>query len=287
MATLTVNGASNRGQGSRRGGVAVEGGTLNCGNWRRDECNSKELRAREKNIRKIKSQTKIKVLKVNNANWHFASRQAAEKRLKKTARKKSKKKNVLLQDDDDGGKPSRSPIENDSCSYFSVFSFRISIFGFGFGWKSESTKVTKWLNFGVRHSALNVRLPACLLHVACCKLAIDCWLLGRLWPIGRKSEKSRNTWGQGVASTAVASCCHTMWQCLCVCVGALWIDDRVEICSHVTFKFVGKSSAREIEEKPEETPAACHSCCHTAVAAAAAFRLFMPFWANKSCTIFL
>lgn len=219
MATLTVNGASNRGQGSRRGGVAVEGGTLNCGNWRRDECNSKELRARKKNIRKIKSQTKIKVLKVNNANWHFASRQAAEKRLKKTARKKSKKKNVLLQDDDDGGKPSRSPIENDSCSYFSVFSFRISIFDFGFGWKSESTKVTKWLNFGVRHSALNVRLPACL-PVACCMLQVGHWLLTAWTFVANWQKKWKVSQHLRARSCKHSSCVmlpHNVAVSVCVC----------------------------------------------------------------------
>lgn len=143
MATLTVNGASNRAGEQKRG----------CGSWGR-HVKLRQLKARrmqlkraeseKKNIRKIKSQTKIKVLKVNNANWHFASRQAEEKRLKKTARKKSKKKNVLLQDDDrddDGGKPSRSPIENDSCSYFSVFGFWISALDLvGNRWAQ------KWLN---------------------------------------------------------------------------------------------------------------------------------------------
>lgn len=43
------------------------------------------------------------------------------------------------------------------------------------------------------------------------------------------------------------------------------IDDRVEICSHVTFKFVGKSSQQSAgnrsEKLREETPATAAACC--------------------------
>lgn len=176
MATVTVNGGNNRAGG---GGAAGEGGTLNCGNWRRDECNSRE---KKKYIRKIKSQTKIKVLKVNNANWHFASRQAEKKRLKKTARKKKPRRKMFCCKTTTATTTAASPAGRQSkmtvavISQFSVFGFRFWVLGFWIlrlGWKSESIKVTKWLNFGVRQSALNVRC----LPVACCMLHVAHWLL--------------------------------------------------------------------------------------------------------------
>lgn len=207
---VTVNGASN-----------MEGG--GCGRWGR-HVKLRQLKARRMQLKREKKYKKnqIAVLKVNNANWHFASRQAEEKRLKKRLEKKPWRKMFCCKTTTAASPAGRqSEMTVAVISQFS--SFRISVFGFGFwifrrGWKSESIKVTKWLNFGVRQSALNVHC----LPVACCTLPIDCWLLGRLWPIGRKSEKSRNTWGQGVASTAVASCCHTMWQRLYVSV-YVWV----------------------------------------------------------------
>lgn len=160
------------GRGSRRGGgvYRIEGAT-----------NATE---KSKKI-KSKSQTKIKVLKVNNANWHLPL-DKPRKRIKsqKKTRKTEKRKMFFC------GKPSRSPIENDSCSYFWVF---FSIFDFWFSsfsdcdlrfdvagdhWKSESIKVTKWLNFGVRHSRHWLWLPVacCMLHVARCPLTVSTWL---------------------------------------------------------------------------------------------------------------
>lgn len=166
-------------------------------------------------------------------------------------------------------------------SQFSVFGFRFWVLGFWIlrlGWKSESIKVTKWLNFGVRQSALNVRC----LPVACCMLHVAHWLLTAWTFVANWQKKWKVSQHLRARSCKHSSCVMlphnvAVSACVCVCVGALWIDDRVEICSHVTFKFVGKSSAREIEEKPEETPAAaaaaaaCHSCCHGSISAFHAF----------------
>lgn len=90
----------------------------------------------------------------------------------------------------------------------------------------------------------------------------------------KKSEKSRNTWGQGVvAGSSLSSCvmlphnvAESLSLSLSVCVYVCGcIDDRVEICSHVTFKFVGKSSQQSAgnrsEKLREETPATAAACC--------------------------
>lgn len=139
-----------------RGGEQKRG----CGSWGR-HVKLRQLKARrmqlkraeseKKNIRKIKSQTKIKVLKVNNANWHFASRQAEEKRLKKTARKKARRKMFCCKTTtatttaaSPAGRQSKMTVA--VISQFSVFGFRISIFDFGFWDLAGNRWAQKWLN---------------------------------------------------------------------------------------------------------------------------------------------
>lgn len=101
-------------------------------------------------------------------------------------------------------------------SQFSVFGFRFWILGLG--WKSLSTKVTKWLNFGVRHSALNVRcLPAC------CMLQVGHWLLTAWTFVANWQKKWKVSQHLRARSCKHSSCVMlphnvAVSVCLCVCV---------------------------------------------------------------------